>query len=151
LPYTTLFRSRNRVSGTIGVHDGPLWVAITPDGRHAYSANAAGSVSVIDLTGDRVSATVPAGQMPDGVAVTSDGQYAYVADTAGALTILSVATNKIVATIPVAGSPKGVAVVPGGHRAYVTDFGANAVRVVDADMIDRALHTALNPATPARP
>lgn len=38
------------VTATIRVGNGPVWVVVSPDGRHAYITNSgSGTVSVIDI------------------------------------------------------------------------------------------------------
>jgi YVTN family beta-propeller protein len=57
------------------VRIGPVGVAVTPDGTHAYVANAfSKNVSVIDTASNTVVATVAVGTGPDGVAITPDGK-----------------------------------------------------------------------------
>ena len=58
------------VVATITVGSGPLVVAVTPDGKHAYVTNFISSnVSVIDTASNTVAATVPVGSNPVGVGI----------------------------------------------------------------------------------
>ncbi|MFC9769407.1 YncE family protein [Rhodococcus jostii] len=67
------------VIATVPVGDGPIGVAITPGGTHAYVANAdGGSVSVIETATNTVTATIPVGASPFAVAITPNGTHAYV-------------------------------------------------------------------------
>jgi YVTN family beta-propeller protein len=84
----------NTVNGSpITVGEGPLGVAVTPDGSKVYITNHAtnnahlGSVSVIDTATNSVSATISDPRMlgPNGVAVRHDGSKAYVASSAAYL------------------------------------------------------------------
>jgi YVTN family beta-propeller protein len=62
----------------ITVGNGPLGIAITPDGRRAYVANSAfGStdVSIIDLEGEEPTRTVKVGSRPFDVAASPDGRF----------------------------------------------------------------------------
>ena len=76
------------VSAPITVGKGPVEVAITPDGKHAYVANSGdGTVSVITTATGAVSATITVGTSRGavrggvgGVAITPDGKHAYVVD-----------------------------------------------------------------------
>ncbi|MBA3956681.1 MAG: hypothetical protein H0X58_08475, partial [Acidimicrobiia bacterium] len=59
------------VVATVDVGDGPVGVAITPDGARAYVANFnSDDVSVIDTATNTVVATVDVGDGPQGVAIT---------------------------------------------------------------------------------
>jgi YVTN family beta-propeller protein len=70
----------NMVTATVAVGAHPIGVAVAPDGKHAYVANAnSNTVSVIRTATNTVVATVPVGNAPDAVAVTPDGKHAYVA------------------------------------------------------------------------
>ena len=58
------------VSDTITVGNGPVGVAVTPDGKHVYVANTGdNTVSVIDTATGAVSATIPVGTSPVRVAI----------------------------------------------------------------------------------
>ena len=58
------------VSDTITVGNGPVGLAVTPEGKHVYVANAAeNTVSVIDTATGAVSATIPVGTSPVRVAI----------------------------------------------------------------------------------
>jgi YVTN family beta-propeller protein len=106
-------------------------IAITPDGKHAYVTQFAGSVSVIDTASNTVVATVTAGSEPGGVAVTPDGQHAYVTNSGSSnVSVIATATNTVVATVTVGNLPSGIAVTPDGTHVYVTNNGDNTVSVI---------------------
>ncbi|MER5223901.1 serine/threonine-protein kinase [Streptomyces flaveus] len=73
---------------SIRVGDGPVGVAVSPDGRRAYVTNngpgpglGPGSVSVIDTTTNHTLGNpIPVGDGPHGVAVSPDGRRVYVAN-----------------------------------------------------------------------
>jgi YVTN family beta-propeller protein len=119
----------NAVTATVQVGQGPIGVAITPDGIRAYVTNSRdGTVSVIDLASNSVVATVPVGVAPDKVAITPDGAFAYVANISeypsGTLSVINVASNMVVATVALGGAfPYGLAVSPDGAYVYVADMG----------------------------
>ncbi|HET7764326.1 MAG TPA: CFI-box-CTERM domain-containing protein, partial [Burkholderiales bacterium] len=84
---TVIDATTDSAAGTIAVGHGPLGVAISPDGSHAYVANEADhSVSVIAVASDSVATAIPAGGAPVGVAVSPDGSLGYAATSAGTLT-----------------------------------------------------------------
>jgi YVTN family beta-propeller protein len=107
----------NTVAATITVGNGPVGVAVTPDGKHAYVTNAAfsiGSVSVIDTAVNSVGDTIPVGTAPFGVAVTPDGKHAYVANLEdNTVSVIATATNTVVGLpIPVGRFPIEVGIIP---------------------------------------
>jgi YVTN family beta-propeller protein len=119
------------VVATIPVGNGSFGVAVTPDGKHAYVANAlSNTISVIRTATNTVVATValPVGSNPARVAVTPDGKHVYVANEAGNVSVIATATKTVVATIPVGINPSGVAITPDGTRAYVV---TDTVSVID--------------------
>ena len=60
----------NTVVAPVPVGTGPLGVAVTPDGKHAYVTNVtSNNVSVIDTASNTVVATVPVGTRPGGVGI----------------------------------------------------------------------------------
>jgi YVTN family beta-propeller protein len=110
--------------------DGGL--AITPDGRHAYSVGLR-SVSVIDIASNEVIATIPAPSVVGGqVAIAPDGRHAYVTKNGtndsftrsdpdyASVVVIDTAIHAISATIATPGLPRGVAFTPDGRHAYVT-------------------------------
>jgi YVTN family beta-propeller protein len=128
------------VGGQIEVGDGPASVAITPDGRYAYTANVSGeSVSVIDTTTrEVVGVPIEVGSGPFGLAISPDGDLAFVTDRGSdEVSVIDTATGEVVAEIPVGqafpSAPTGVAVTPDGKFAYVTIANENAVDVIDTE------------------
>ncbi len=112
---------------------GPFGIAVSPDGRSVYVANAGGSISQYDVgAGGALSpkspATVPAGGTPFGVAVSPDGRSVYVTGGfGGSVSQYDVGaggalTPKSPATVPAGSSPSGVAVSPDGRSVYITHF-----------------------------
>ena len=112
------------VSATIPVGNGPVGLAITPDGKHAYVANGGRRHGVGDHTATgAVSATIPVGSRPGlGVAITPDGKHAYVTNIGdGTVSVITTATGAVSATITVGNVPIGVAITPDGKHAYVAN------------------------------
>ncbi len=104
----------NTVVAMVPVGRFPSWVAITPDGKHAYVANQGSTtVSVIETAGNTVVATVPVGLAPYGIAFTPDGKHVYVANiSSNNVSVIDTASNTVVATLAVGTFPFGVAIVP---------------------------------------
>jgi 6-phosphogluconolactonase len=124
---------------TVPVGIGPVQVAVSPDGRHAYVANIdANTVSQFMVGGDgTLTATSPptvaTGASPWGVAVSPDTSSVYVTNAgAGTVSQYSVDTDgtltpKSPATVTAGSSPLGVAVSPNGESAYVVNEGNGGV------------------------
>jgi YVTN family beta-propeller protein len=131
--------TNRQVGDQIEVGDGPASVAITPDGRYAYTANVFGeSVSVIDTTTrEVVGGPIEVGLGPFGLAISSDGDLAFVTDRGSdEVSAIDTATGEVV-RIPVGqtvpSAPTGIAVTPDGKFAYVTIANENAVEVIDIE------------------
>ncbi|HXN88337.1 MAG TPA: YncE family protein, partial [Methylocella sp.] len=107
---------------------GPVEVAFTPDGQHAYLPNPdTNSVFVGDTATNTVeAATIPVGSGPFGVAVAPDGKHVYVTDSNN-VSVIATASNTVVATIPVGSGPFGVAVTPDGKHVYVAGGGVSVI------------------------
>jgi YVTN family beta-propeller protein len=118
-------------------------IAITPDGRFAYVADAASNgVSVIDTRTNEVvpvggGDAIGVGEQPGGIAMTPDGRFVYVADKgSGGVSVIETATNEVK---PVAGGteikvgkdPFAIAITPDGRFAYVANSESNGVSVID--------------------
>jgi YVTN family beta-propeller protein len=132
----------NHLVKQIEVGEGPASVAVTPDGRYAYVADAFGkSVSVVDTSMMKtVGEPIEVGTTPFGVAITPDGRRAFVTDRgSGEVSVIDTATRKSVEEIPVGtgigSGPTGVAVSPDGTFAYVTLSADDAVEVIDTDTL----------------
>ncbi len=110
-----------------------LGVAISPDGRTAYSV-AAGSHALvaIDLTASPATAGTPVALpgTPAYIAISPDGRKAYVANPQlNELIPVDLTTTPITPGTPIAvgGSPRGVAFSPDGAMAYVANYNDGTV------------------------
>jgi YVTN family beta-propeller protein len=71
--------ARNTVSATIPVGNGPVGVAVKPDGSEVYVADVVvNTVSVIDAATNTVIATIPGGNAPAGVIIQPAPRFAGV-------------------------------------------------------------------------
>jgi YVTN family beta-propeller protein len=124
----------NIVTATVPVGNGPLGVAVTPNGAKVYVANGnSNNVSVINTATNTVVATIGVGALPWGVAVAPDGSRAYVANRLSAsVSVINTATDTVIATIPIGANPLELDVSPDGTRVYVTRTGAGGLAVINA-------------------
>ncbi|NSC20210.1 YncE family protein [Streptomyces albus subsp. chlorinus] len=101
--------------------DGPISVALSPDGRTAYTANqAAGTVSVVNLRKGRVTRTVPTGEGALSVATDPrSGRVLAANRTAGDLTVIDPRRGTVVERLAAGPHPNHVTVSRG--TAYVVD------------------------------
>jgi YVTN family beta-propeller protein len=117
-------------SDTVG--PSPYRLALSPDGRRAYTTNLGGpSLSVVDLASGSTLATLPVGVEPTGLAVSPDGTRVYVANSQqGTLTVVDATRNVVASTVSLPREPREIVVAPNGRRVYVSIRGA--VVVLDA-------------------
>jgi DNA-binding beta-propeller fold protein YncE len=132
-------------------------IAVAPDGRNAYVANADATVSqyAIAATGalaPLTPATVPSAGFGGGVAVTPDGRSAYVTALGGGVSQYDVdpATGalspKPAGPVPTPLGLRGVAVSRDGRSAYVAAQNADEVLQYDIDPVTGALSPKARPA-----
>ena len=130
---SVIARPGNTVVATIPVGSGPVGVAVTPDGTHAYVTN-----WLQHCFGDptrpptrwwgyrsRWGITPLASPSPR-MGHTSTSR---IVDSNN-VSVIHTATNTVVKTIPVGTSPVGVAVTPDGTKVYVANIGSNTVSVI---------------------
>lgn len=126
---------RRRKIAEVAVGKEPRCVAISPDDREAYVANAvSGTVSVIALTGAerfRVVDEIRAGTELRGCALTPNGTVLYVANhTEGTVSAISTANREVLRKIRVGGNPMAIAITNNrdeedrDERVFVTLFFA---------------------------
>jgi YVTN family beta-propeller protein len=128
------------LGATIPVGATPGFVAVSPNGRHAYIANRdAQTITVLDSAVDKVTATIPipAGP-PQFLAFAPGGGTLYVTifndqRTIHAIDVINTASNTVVATVPQPARPFLPAVTPDGKRLFVPNHDIAAVSVIDTD------------------
>lgn len=113
----------------------PEAIAITPDGRTAYVADAfAATVTPIDLTTGVAGAAIPIAK--DGgissIAISPSGAIAYVAvvptaQAYGVVVPIDLATRTLEPGIVVGAVPVAIAITPDGSTAYVVDSGDGTI------------------------
>jgi YVTN family beta-propeller protein len=128
---------------TIAVGDEPQSVTLTPNGRYAFVANAAGnSVSVIQINDPawgtfsaNVVQTIPTGSEPWNIVVSPDGNRVFVANSAqDTVAVIKTADLSVIGYINLRSSvanlpdvsrrfqPRGLAVTEDSTKLYVTRF-----------------------------
>ncbi len=98
-------------------------IAVTPDGKRAYTADDSSDTSVpLDLAAASAGTPIPISGVPADIAITPNGARAFVTtqDNVGSLTPIDVATNAALPSFPVGNRPEGIAIVPnqGPHAAF---------------------------------
>jgi YVTN family beta-propeller protein len=116
------------------VGNGPLGVALTPDGDYLYVANYnADTVAVIDTRDLELIKTITVGDGPWGVAVGSDGDYVYVTNSlADTVTVIRTSDNLVQGTYTTGNQPMGVAAPKNGSFAYVVNYLGNTITRITA-------------------
>jgi len=122
----------------IAVGSLPLFVAVSPDGAWAYSANLLGnSVSIIDTATNTVAATVPVGAFPRAIAFTPDGAQAYVTNyNSNSISVIDTATQSVVSTFAVGTRPWGIAMMPDSDGDGIPQNVDNCPFVDNPDQAD---------------
>jgi YVTN family beta-propeller protein len=130
------------VGSSIPVGEGPVSIAITPDGRKALVATNGGERVTAINTATRTATAIPVGEFVEHVAISPDGKTAYVTTAGGEeVFVINIETNAIAGSFPLGPEAEAVAFSPDGTRAYVgTEEGvavvSTATRKVVAGPID---------------
>lgn len=119
----------------IDVGNGPIGLAVTPDGGDVYVANNNDdSVSIIDTLTNTVIDTLTVGSAPWGVAVGADGKYVYVTNSdADTVTVIQTDDRTVIHTYSVGDNPRGVSAPVNGTYAYVINQGEGSISRIDMD------------------
>ena len=109
---TPINTATNKAGTPIKAGSGPFAIAITPDGKTAYVANAdSGTVTPIRTATNKALKAIKVGVGPTDIAITPDGKTAYVSndgigETLGhTVTPIRTATNKALKAIKVGRAP----------------------------------------------
>lgn len=141
----------NTVTKTIknigaGAHDGPLTMAITPNGATLYTANVGpgrASVTAISTATDTVVRTISdcpgagegGGSGAPVIAVTPDSKTVYVIcnkppEDSGTVLPISTATNRPGQPIKISNGATDLAITPNSRTVYVLDYDTGMVTPV---------------------
>ncbi len=144
-------------SEVIGIGGDALDLAVSPDGRHVYTADgAAGTVTAVDLIRGEAH-PIAVGGVPSSLVVAPDGLRAVVLDAAGRILLLDLVSGAVLAEQPVAADPVGIALDDTAGRIVVASRGASdATGEIASFTLDESLSAAGSvmvgePTAPARP
>ena len=124
------------IKSTSHPFNGPLGIAITPNGSFAYVTNSLGNtVSPIDLTTKpaTVDSPIRVGSGPAAIAIAPNGHVAYVTNfNSNTVTPINLATTPATAERPIAvgAGPWSIAVSPDGNYVCVSNSEANTVSLI---------------------
>jgi YVTN family beta-propeller protein len=108
-------------------------LAITRDGRRAYTSNVhAGTVSVVDLTGEKPPASIAVCPFAQRITLSVDDAMAFTADQEQPrLAVIDTRANAVARWVPLPGIAFSTAATPDGRSLVVTFPGRNKVGLLD--------------------
>ena len=117
-------------TGQTGTH----MVAVTPDGRTAYTANiGSGTVSVIDLAAGRKLRDIAVGGRPEAIALSPDAGTLWVGDLEGArVQAFDTGSFARIAELPTGAVPIRLVATGDGRWVIASNAGAGTLTVIDA-------------------
>lgn len=122
------------ISGSSSHMNGPLGIAITPNGKTAWVTNSLGTtITPIDLTTLAPGSPVKVGSGPVAIAITENGATAYVSNfDANTVTPVNLRTNPATPESPikVGFGPWSIAVSPNGASVVVSNSEGSTVSVI---------------------
>ena len=124
------------IKSTTHPFQGPLGIAITPNGSYAYVTNSlSDTVSPIDLSTSPATVGIPirVGSAPAAIAIAPNGDVAYVTNfNSNTVTPINLTTRPATAErpIPVGAGPWSIAVSPDGNYVCVSNSEANSVSLI---------------------
>jgi YVTN family beta-propeller protein len=120
------------LGASIGVGLAPAHVALSPDGKTAYTADQFGStMSVVDLQDRRTVASVPLLDGGFNLLVHPLGSPIYVTTANGTLNVIDANARQVVAKIPVGAAANGLALDTIAGKLYVSSIATNRITVVN--------------------
>ncbi len=168
----------NTIIGAIEVDQGPVALAIAPNGKFVYVINyvdgnpGTGTMNIIQTDINQVVGTIQGFFGPFGIALTPNGRYAYITnfgsnnfDPIGTtVSVVNLKKRQITTTIDLALQPAGIGITPDGRFAYVTNYntlyrhkdfteltaGDGTVAIIDISRNEVIPLTILVGASPAR-
>src|SRR5438445_372780 len=128
--------STDQIITRIPVGNGPVRIAMSPDGLKAYVSNGqAGTVSVLDTVALTTTATIQLdpNSRPQQSAVTPDGGRLFlIHQLSPYVTVIDTASNLVITDVFIGGhQAKDILFTLDGHFAYVANYSQGAVNVID--------------------
>jgi len=117
---------------TIEVGEGPIGIAVTPDGNTLYVSNELeNTVDVIDTFSHARLWTIQVSAGPIGLSISPDGKYVYVAcRNSNRINIIPVASRQVARSLSVSSEPLHVTFTPDGKQAYVSHASSSLSEVI---------------------
>ena len=124
--------SSTSVETISSVGNGPVGVALTPDGAYLYVAlynnGLVGSLVVIRTSDNSVVQTIGLQSGPWGAAVGSDGDYAFITNSeSDSVSVIRTSDRVLLGSFVVGDQPMGVAAAKNGDFAYVVNQLGNSI------------------------
>lgn len=112
---------------------GTHMVEVSPDDRHAYTANlGAGTISLIDLDTDRLVRTVAAGAGTEGIDLTPDGRELWISNReADSVIVYDAQSLEELARLKVGAFPIRLQISPDGRHAVTSNLRDASLSVID--------------------
>ena len=125
--------NRDAVTAIATGQEGTHMVAVSADGRRAFTANiASGTVSVLDLAGGRKLRDIAVGGRPEGIALTPDGRELWVGDLEGArVQAFDAATFERLGEVRTGNVPIRVLASPDGRWIVTSNLQDGSLSVID--------------------
>ena len=128
--------STDQIITRIPVGDGPVRIAMAPDGLKAYVSNGqAGTVSVLDTVALTTTATIQlaANSRPAENAVTPNGGQLFVChQLSPTVTVIDTATNQVITDVFIGGhQAKDILFTLDGRFAYVANYSQAVVNTIN--------------------
>jgi YVTN family beta-propeller protein len=122
--------------------DGPLALAISPDGRTLVSANNdSNTASILDLRSRIEIARLSVGRKPTDVVIDDSGRFAFVVNSlSNTVSVIDLPQSQLVAVLDVETTPLRAALVPDSRRLFVINRDSPNLSVVSSErltLIDR--------------
>ena len=124
-------------------------IAITRDGRRAYTANiASGTVTVLDLEARKALRQITIGEQAQRIALSPDERWAFSNDVTGRrVAFIDTRSHEVSDTVSIPGKGLGMSVSPDGKWLLSVMYWDGGVAVVDIEQrkLVRTLPTGKNP------
>jgi YVTN family beta-propeller protein len=127
----TITESGASLGASVAVGLAPAHVALSPDGRTAYTADQYGNtMSVVNVQDGRVVATVPLLDGGFNLLVDPTGTRIYVTTANGTLNVIDAASRQVIAKVPVGAAANGLALNAYRGLLYVSSISTNRITEV---------------------